>query len=153
MNHWDFRMMHLARFWADLCSKDPTTKVGAVLVGVNKNNVALGYNGFPPGVEDTPERLADRETKHKLVQHAERNAIDNAGFNPQGGTLYVTMFPCSECCKSAVSKGISRVVCTPSVGYAPWMDDAVWAKLIMREGGIQLEDWFAWGHEKPADEK
>src|SRR5271169_4441773 len=91
-------------------SKDPCTKVGAVIVGRSRRQVALGYNGFPEGIADTEERLHDKETKLRLTLHAERNALDNAAFNLRGATLICTMFPCLECAKSIVGKGIERVV-------------------------------------------
>jgi dCMP deaminase len=120
-------------------SKDPSTKVGAVLVGVDQRMVALGYNGFPPGVEDLPERLADRECKYALTQHAERNVLDNAWFDCRGATLYCTQIPCSGCGKSVVSKGVRRVVCPPPPTREPWASDCRWAILMFEEVGIELE--------------
>ena len=139
MTDWDARLIKLAQHVAQW-SKDPSTKVGAVLVGRDRRSIALGYNGFPPGIADTPERLNDRETKHHLVQHAERNVIDNARFNPRGGPLYVTFFPCSECSKSIVSKGISRVVAPPPSENLPWSEDAIWTHMILSEAGIELDE-------------
>lgn len=120
-------------------SKDPTTEVGAVLVGCDPRWIALGYNGFPPAVRDLPERLADREAKHRLTQHAERNVLDNAGFDARGSTLYVTFFPCSECCKSLSSKGVSRVVCPRPSQLEPWASDAAWSRLILEESRIAVD--------------
>src|ERR1051326_2813900 len=52
---WDRRFLELAKHVSSW-SKDPSTKVGAVIVDANRRVVATGYNGFPRGVEDTPER-------------------------------------------------------------------------------------------------
>ena len=76
MDNWDKRFLDLAEHVAGW-SKDPSTQVGCVIVNDKRVVVGLGYNGFPRGVEDTPERLNDRPTKYLMVQHAEVNAILN----------------------------------------------------------------------------
>ena len=121
-------------------SKDPSTKVGAVIVGKDKSEVAVGYNGFPPGVEDLWERLHNRPVKYRFTQHAERNVLDNARFDVQGGTLYVTMFPCSECAKSIVSKGIKRVICPCPPDREPWAEDSLYSKIMFCEAGVDLKE-------------
>lgn len=120
---WDRKYLKLAQHVAENWSKDPSTKVGAVLVNYDINQEFIGYNGFPHGVEDQPERYADRETKYKLVVHAEVNAILKAGHWARGASLYVypsfSLPPiCNECAKVAIQAGISEVV-----GYAPNLDD------------------------------
>lgn len=106
---WDTRFLQLANHIAQW-SKDPSTKVGSVIVDQNKKVVAMGYNGFPRAIEDLEERYAERDTKIKYVVHAERNALDNASVDTSGFTLYCTLLPCSECAKSIIQKGIHRVV-------------------------------------------
>lgn len=134
---WDTRFMRLAREWALLCSKDPNTQVGAVLVGANPRDIALGYNGFPPGIADD-ERMLDRDLKNQLVQHAERNVLDNAKFDTRGATIYATFHICSECAKSAISKGVTRVVCPPPADYEPWKSRAALAQSLLKEAGVEL---------------
>jgi len=109
VNLWDFRFLQLAEVTASW-SKDPSTKVGSVIVDAKRRVVGLGYNGFPRGVKDDEERYNNRETKLLYVCHAERNALDNAPGSVEGATLYATMFPCNECCKSIIQKGITRLV-------------------------------------------
>ena len=109
MTDWDERFLSLAHHVSQW-SKDPRTKVGAVIVDQKKRVISLGYNGFPRGVEDTPERYDDRPTKHLFVAHAERNALDNSPMSVEGCTLYVPLVPCSECAKSIIQRGIARVV-------------------------------------------
>lgn len=108
---WDNRFLDMAEFVA-AWSKDPSTKVGCVIAD-RKKIVSLGYNGFPAGVKDTPERYEDREIKYMLVQHAEQNALDSAAGNTQGHTLYCTQFTCIRCAMSIISLGIKRVVTLP----------------------------------------
>ena len=108
-NKWDGRYLGLA-FNVSQWSKDPSTKVGAVIVNPKNQVVSLGYNGFPKGVQDLPERYNDRETKLLLVSHAERNAMDNAPVDLSDCTIYTTLMPCNECCKSIIVRGIKRIV-------------------------------------------
>lgn len=109
MTKWDLRFLELADHIAQW-SKDPRTKVGAVIVDEKKRVVSVGYNGFPRGVDDSVDRYEDRPTKHLFVAHAERNALDNAPLMVDGCTIYVPLKPCVECAKSIIQKGITRVV-------------------------------------------
>ena len=104
---WDRRFLALAEHKAQW-SKD-RTKVGAVITLGNQDKY-YGYNGFPPGIEDTEERLTNRVTKHQLVIHAEMNAILSANENLQGHTLYCTHVPCIRCAVHTIRSQISRVV-------------------------------------------
>lgn len=95
-------------------SKDPNTKVGAVIVNDKKRIVALGYNGMPQGNDkDFPwirEAEKKKDTKYPYVIHAELNAILNATISVVGTTLYVTLFPCSDCTKLVAQAGIKEIV-------------------------------------------
>ena len=84
----DRQFLAMAEAAAYIFSKDPSTRVGAIAVGTSNNQVAWGYNGLPPGIADTPERLENREVKYALTLHAEENALANAPFAVR--TLYVT---------------------------------------------------------------
>jgi dCMP deaminase len=109
MEKWDKRFFELALHVAEW-SRDPKTKVGAVIVNNHKQVVSLGFNGFPRGIFDREDRYEDRETKYMFVAHAERNALDNAFVDTRGCTLYTTLYPCNECAKGIIQKGIKRVV-------------------------------------------
>lgn len=136
---WDRWFMGLARY-AATASKDPSTKVGAVLVGADRRDVAFGYNGFPPGIADTAERLADRAAKYKLMQHAERNCLDNALFPANGATLYCTSHPCLRCSLSIASKRVRRVVCPPAppVEAGRWTEEIPDARAVLAEAGVEV---------------
>lgn len=121
-------------------SKDPSTKVGSVLVGSDPRKIAVGYNGFPPGIIDSEERLNDRAVKLKFTQHAERNVLDNAEFDAKGGTIYSTQIPCSECAKSIISRGIAKVICPPRPTKEPWSSDADYTLVMFAEAGIVLQE-------------
>lgn len=135
---WDQRYIDLAAHVA-AWSKDPSTQVGAVVVGADRRKMTVGYNGFPPGIADTDERLADREMKYGLTQHAERNALDNATFSLEGATLAVTMYPCQECAKSIISKGIKRVVCPPIPDREPWRSSSSRTADMFDEAGVEVK--------------
>ena len=120
-------------------SKDPSTQVGAVVIGNNGEVLSQGYNGFPRGIKDTAARLKDRERKYKLVVHAEMNAIYNAGLNGvslKGSTIYVYGCPiCNECAKGIIQVGIKKVVAMrpPSVDLDRWDESIKDAKAMFKE--------------------
>ena len=150
---WDRRFLELARHVAQW-SKDPSTKVGAVIVEPNRRAVvAMGYNGFPRGVEDTVERLNDRALKYQMVAHAELNAILNAILNAvasvEGCTLYVwpTFLTghaptCNERAKAVIQAGIAEVVAyrqgiTDDVASASWKEELRVAGEMYQETNVQ----------------
>lgn len=137
---WDRRFLALAEHVAEW-SKDPSTQVGCVIANSEKKVVALGYNGFPKGIEDTPERFNDRETKYKYVVHSEPNAIANANSNVRGCTIYTWPFaPCRECMKLIITHGIIRVVYPEASKElrARWGDSLEFAEKLAQEAGVQL---------------
>ena len=106
---WDKRFLNLAKAVAQW-SKDPSTKVGAVITRGNRI-ISLGYNGFAAGVVDAPERYVDRDFKLAAVLHAEVNAIMYAREDLQNCTIYTwPMPPCSRCAAQIIQSGITRVV-------------------------------------------
>lgn len=138
--NWRQRYIDLAAH-VSAWSKDPTTKVGAIVIGSNPKHITLGYNGFPPGVDDSWGRLVNRQTKYKYVIHAERNALDNATFDTRGGVLATTLFPCCECAKSIISKGIKCVLAPsppPPIGEPSWRDDLKLSSEMLREAGVEI---------------
>lgn len=110
-------------------SKDPRTQVGCVIVGQGGEIRATGFNGFPSGVRETPERW-ERETKGFYVNHAEANAVAAAakvGTTLNGCTAYINFAPCAACMKLLISAGIDTVVIDKEnhdrVGSARWEDE------------------------------
>lgn len=97
-------------------SKDPSTKVGCVIVNNNKHQVSAGYNGMVAGIEESrlpwgkDKSVPLEHQKYGYVVHAEANAILHASKSLEGCTAYVTLFPCNECAKLIASKKISEVV-------------------------------------------
>ncbi|MDB3869946.1 dCMP deaminase family protein [Candidatus Thioglobus sp.] len=141
MNKWDQRYLALAKE-VSTWSKDPSTQVGAVTVGSKKEVLSQGFNGFPRGIKDSDERYNDRETKYKLVVHAEMNAIYNAtysGTSLDGATLYVYGLPiCSECAKGIIQVGIKKVVVEKSKELDNWNESVQLSKKMFDEAGVEL---------------
>lgn len=110
---WDEYFMGIAIF-TSFRSKDPSSKVGTIIVNPDNHIIAAGYNGFVAGVDEEHFSWAREgdflDTKYAFVVHAEVNAIINstiADFN--GCKLYATLFPCNECAKLIAQKNITDV--------------------------------------------
>lgn len=114
MISWDEYFMGIAEL-ASLRSKDPNTKVGAVIVDREHKVVSIGYNGMPRGLDEEQLSWAKNDgldNKYLYVCHAELNAILNTrnGSALKDCTLYVTLFPCNECAKAIIQAGIKEIV-------------------------------------------
>ena len=136
---WDARFLDLAKHISDW-SKDPSTKVGCVVVGEDREIRSTGFNGFPRGIEDTAARLNDREKKYPMICHAEENAIMHAariGISLKSCTAYVTWPPCSRCARSLIQAGVREVV-YPANCEIPelWGDDFAIATSMFTESGV-----------------
>ena len=135
---WDKRFLDLAKLCGSW-SKDPSTQVGAVIVDGNNRIVSIGFNGFPQGVEDSEERLVDRETKYDIIVHAEANALMFANKSVEGCTLYTWPFqPCSRCAGLIIQSGISRVVSIVRRDER-WQKNFKLASKLFEEAGIIVE--------------
>ena len=138
---WGDRYINLAKE-ISTWSKDPSTQVGAVVIGNNGEVLSQGYNGFPRSIKDTPQRLKDREKKYNLVVHAEMNAIYNASLNGvslKGSTLYVYGLPiCNECAKGVIQVGIDKVIATRPADYNKEWDESIKdAKALFKEAEVE----------------
>lgn len=136
----DEYFMALAKLSA-MRSKDPSTQVGACVVGRDNRILSVGYNGAPNGF--APEKFPwgktgpALETKYLYACHGEMNAILNYRGNSrelEGAKFYVTLFPCNECAKIIVQAGVREVVYL-SDEYAE-NDFTIAAKKIFDECGV-----------------
>jgi dCMP deaminase len=138
---WDLRFIGLAQH-ISTWSKDPSTKVGCVVVGEDREIRSTGFNGFPRGINDDEERLMDREKKYPLICHAEENAIMHAariGVSLKDSTAYVTWPPCSRCARSLIQAGIREIV-YPETGKIPerWIEDFTISDSMLSEAGVAV---------------
>jgi len=140
---WDERFMLLAHEIAGW-SKERGRRVGAVIVGPDREIRSTGFNGFARGVDDDIESRHSRETGAKYLwsSHAERNAIYNAarvGVPLKDCIIYVPWFPCVDCAKAIIQSGIVELV-----AYRPDLSDPKWGpefEIVMQmmdEAGVEV---------------
>jgi dCMP deaminase len=100
--------MQVAHVFASL-SKAQRLKVGAIAVKDGRI-LSIGYNGTPPGFDNTCE---DENGKTKIeVLHAEANCIAKLAKcteSSEGAVFFVTHSPCVECAKQMYTAGIKEV--------------------------------------------
>lgn len=140
---WNLRKIKFVLGEINSWSKDPSTKVSAAIFN-GKYPICSSYNGFPPGVEDTPERLNDRPLKYKIVQHAEANAISTCarlGIKTEGMSMAVSLFPCTTCAGMIISAGIKEIITVePSDEVkSRWGEDFELSKKLLSEAGVELK--------------
>lgn len=145
LSKWDKRYLVLAK-QISTWSKDPSRKIGAVAVGSKGQILSQGYNGFPRGILDLPERYENREVKYKHVVHAEMNVIYNATFSGvslDGASLFVYGLPvCNECAKGIIQVGIKRVaIYTDESIPLVWTDAFKLTWDMFKEANIKC-DWI-----------
>lgn len=90
-------------------SKDPSTKVGCIIVNPKNNKVvSTGYNGFPAKCDET-QMTFERPMKYHLTIHAEMNALAFAHTDLSEHMAFVTHAPCENCLKHMIAFGIRRI--------------------------------------------
>lgn len=139
---WDFRFLDMCEHVSNW-SKDPSTKVGAVITDGVKI-VSVGYNGLPKQVPsvDEQEILINREEKYKYIIHAEINAILTAnGNNLKGCTLYTFPFlTCTNCASIAVQSGITRIV-SYDCSEDRWFKNIQEAKSLLSRSNVSFKEY------------
>lgn len=141
MNKWSLRYLNLAKE-VSTWSKDPSTKVGAISVGNKGQIISQGFNGFPRGVNDSDQRLNNKEQKYKYVVHGEMNCIYNAchnGSSLKDSTLYVYGLPiCSECAKGVIQVGVAKVIMQhPKSITSKWSESFNLTSEMFNEANVQ----------------
>ena len=140
VDKWDKRYIAMAEFIAGW-SKGPRSKVGAVVVRPDKTVASLGFNGPPKGFDDAAFVLMAREEQHKIVVHAERNAIEQCGHaeDHSKNTMYVwPMSPCAECAEFICQAGIKRVVVFFGFMSQQWFESAKKGFEVFERNGVEL---------------
>lgn len=133
---WHYRFLNLAKHISSW-SRDPSTKVGAVIVDNKKRIVSIGYNGFPIGIEDDG-RLNIRDIKLELIVHAERNALLFANKPLDNCILYTYPFmPCSICAGMIIQAGITHVISCIN-NNERWIENFKISKQMFEEAGLTL---------------
>ena len=91
-------------------SKDPSSKMGCVIVDPSKRVVSLGYNGLIQGSDESKLTLSERPMKYHFVIHSEMNALLFARRDLTGCTVYNRVATCDNCLKHCLQAGIKRFV-------------------------------------------
>ena len=148
------KFLKLAKYQADLFSKD-TTKVGCIFI--DKDNYSIlscGYNGFIRGAPEPYERW-ERPEKYQYVLHGEMNSITNAarcGIKLDESIAFVTMFPCNDCMKALLQVGISTLVSIePNLKDSKWSESFKISQIMLNESNIKVilfsnDDLNTWLH-------
>lgn len=140
--NWIVKYLNQAEFVAKGYSKDPSSKIGCVVVSEDNSLLSQSWNGFPRGVEDSDERLNNRELKYKLVVHSESNAICNAARNGvalNNSSIFVYGLPiCSSCAGMIVQAGIKEVYIRydKDKDLSRWEESWNVSKTIFEESGV-----------------
>ena len=106
---WDEYFMKIAETVA-LKSKDPSSKMGCVIVDPKKRVVSLGYNGMLQGADESKMTLSERPMKYYFAIHSEMNAVLFAHQDLSGCTIYNRVATCENCLKYCLQAGIKRFV-------------------------------------------
>ncbi len=106
---WDEYFMEIAETVAKK-SKDPSSKMGCVIVDKNKRVVSLGYNGMIQGADEEKMTLSERPMKYYFVIHSEMNALIFAHQDLTDCTVYNRVATCENCLKHCLQAGITRFV-------------------------------------------
>lgn len=124
-------------------SKDPSTQVGACIVSKDNRVISTGFNHNPTNWDENefPWRndvsvIGEENTKYPYIIHAELDAISKCSnlYDIKDGTIYVTLFPCTNCAKAIVSFGIKKVV------FSEYRNsqDATCAKRLLEKSGVEI---------------
>ena len=106
---WDEYFLNIAEAVAEK-SKDPSSKMGCVIVDNKKRVVSLGYNGMVQGADESKMTLSERPMKYYFAIHSEMNALIFAHQSLEGCTLYNRVATCENCLKYCLQAGIKRFV-------------------------------------------
>lgn len=106
---WDEYFMKIAETVATK-SKDPSSKMGCVIVDARKRVVSLGYNGMIQNADESKMTLSERPMKYYFAIHSEMNAILFAHQDLTGCTVYNRVATCENCLKYCLQAGIKRFV-------------------------------------------
>lgn len=152
-DRWDRHFIMLAIQNASM-SKDPSTQVGAVIVGPDREVRSMGFNGFPRGIADTEERLNDRDKKLDLIVHGEMNAVLNAariGVSVKDCVLYLAAVdptgmvwggaPCVRCTVEIIQAGIKEIVAPPfKTTPSRWKESVEQSRALLKEASVLLRE-------------
>lgn len=106
--NWDEYYLNVAEVISQK-SKDPSTKVGCVIVSKDNYIISTGYNGFIKGCNEDFMTF-EKPLKDLMSVHAEMNALISANQSLKGATVYCTHASCENCLKHLIQAGVAEIV-------------------------------------------
>lgn len=142
IKQWLIHFRDMAKLVSSM-SKDPSHKIGAVIVDKNNKVISMGFNGFAHGIEDSEERLNNKDIKRLLMLHAEENAILHAKQDLSGCDIYIYGYPpCVHCMSLIIQSGIKSIYYTNSRKDKQvsehWKENLELAKKLANEVNIPI---------------
>lgn len=153
--YWDEYFVNIAMTVKDK-SKDPNSKIGAVIVGKSNEIISTGFNGFCRGINEEVEERWVRPEKYSWVVHAEENVVYNAArlaVSTIGSKLYLVGFgahdvpcvPCTQCSKAIIQAGVAEVITYAykdlSEGTKFNKEAALFSLNMLLEAGVQFREF------------
>lgn len=127
-------------------SKDPSTQVGACYVSEDGRLLSVGCNHAPKNWNEdeypwgTKPEYGLKNNKYTYVIHAEMAGMGNYSGpvkDFKNSTLYVTLFPCTNCSKLISELGVKRLVYL----NARKNEDYVYSCILLNRAGVELIDF------------
>jgi dCMP deaminase len=145
---WDETFMHDVYWWARR-SKDPRTKIGAVLVHWDtKDPISHAYNGFARKINDDIAERWERPEKYFWVSHAESNSVLNCartGRTTLGTTMFTQGIPCADCANDIIQCKVAEIVVHKQwqnyeqlFNWEKWNDSALRSETKFKEAGVNV---------------
>jgi dCMP deaminase len=133
-------------YFVAMKSKDPSTKIGSVIVSPNHAILSTGYNGLPRGVnDDVLERNNDRPEKYFWYEHGERNAIYNSPSRPVSCRMYTQGLPCADCARAIIQSGIIEVIVHEAWDREDkrekWVESGARSLCMFKEADVKLTSY------------
>jgi len=153
-DRWDAHFIDMCRLVAKM-SKDESTKVGAVIIGADREVLSTGFNGIPRYCNDSSALRQQRPEKYFWFEHAERNAIYNAaknGIRLDGATMYCSAPSCAECARALIQSGIRRVIFPKNHAFLKredWASNFTASREMLEEAQVKVR-WYEGLGEDPA---
>lgn len=128
-------------------SKDPSTQVGACYVSEDGRLLSVGCNHAPRNWNEdeypwgTKEEYGAKNNKYTYVIHAEMAGMGNymgSVKDFKNSTLYVTLFPCTNCAKLISELGVKRIV---YLNARKNVDEFIYSSILLNRAGIECIDF------------
>lgn len=137
------QFLKLARYQADLFSKDPSTKVGCIIIAPDSYQIlSCGYNGLPRKIDESIAERWQYPLKSFYCEHSERNCLYNAcrsGVKLEHGIAITTLFPCAECARGLIQAGIDTIVTMePDLSHHRWGPSFKESQEMLIESGVEI---------------